>query len=107
MGPFLTGVPDVVPTLLEQRQSGALVPAAGVRHISHRRFMATFSLASVGRAEQDLYRCVSQAPRGAGVSNFAELIVKGQRGHAPGGRGLNRGGAYSRGVSEGSDPGKI
>uniref|UniRef100_A0A2I3HJI8 Protein tyrosine phosphatase receptor type U n=1 Tax=Nomascus leucogenys TaxID=61853 RepID=A0A2I3HJI8_NOMLE len=47
---------------LLQRQSGALVPAAGVRHISHRR------------AEQDLYRCVSQAPRGAGVSNFAELI---------------------------------
>ena len=52
--------------------------AAGVRHISHRRFLATFPLASVGRSEQDLYRCVSQAPRGAGVSNFAELIVKGQ-----------------------------
>jgi receptor-type tyrosine-protein phosphatase U len=51
---------------------------AGVRHISHRRFLATFPLAAVGRAEQDLYRCVSQAPRGAGVSNFAELIVKGQ-----------------------------
>ncbi|XP_070106256.1 receptor-type tyrosine-protein phosphatase U isoform X9 [Equus przewalskii] len=61
---------------LLQRQSGALVPAAGVRHISHRRFLATFPLAAVGRAEQDLYRCVSQAPRGAGVSNFAELIVK-------------------------------
>uniref|UniRef100_G1PQT7 Protein tyrosine phosphatase receptor type U n=1 Tax=Myotis lucifugus TaxID=59463 RepID=G1PQT7_MYOLU len=57
--------------LLQQRQSGALVPAAGVRHISHRRFLATFPLAAVGR-EQDLYRCVSQAPRGAGVSNFAE-----------------------------------
>ncbi|XP_034815590.3 receptor-type tyrosine-protein phosphatase U isoform X1 [Pan paniscus] len=61
---------------LLQRQSGALVPAAGVRHISHRRFLATFPLAAVSRAEQDLYRCVSQAPRGAGVSNFAELIVK-------------------------------
>nr|KAF6380018.1 protein tyrosine phosphatase receptor type U [Myotis myotis] len=61
---------------LLQRQSGALVPAAGVRHISHRRFLATFPLAAVGREEQDLYRCVSQAPRGAGVSNFAELIVK-------------------------------
>uniref|UniRef100_A0A8C5KDK9 Receptor-type tyrosine-protein phosphatase U n=1 Tax=Jaculus jaculus TaxID=51337 RepID=A0A8C5KDK9_JACJA len=61
---------------LLQRQSGVLVPAAGVRHISHRRFLATFPLAAVGRAEQDLYRCVSQAPRGAGVSNFAELIVK-------------------------------
>lgn len=60
------------------------MPAAGVRHISHRRFLATFPLAAVTRAEQDLYRCVSQAPRGAGVSNFAELIVKGQRG-LPGG----------------------
>lgn len=72
-------------SLLEQRQSGALVPAAGVRHISHRRFLATFPLAAVGREEQDLYRCVSQAPRGAGVSNFAELIVKGQRSRARGG----------------------
>ncbi|KAG8506785.1 Receptor-type tyrosine-protein phosphatase U [Galemys pyrenaicus] len=61
---------------LLQRQSGALVPAASVRHISHRRFLATFPLVAVGPAEQDLYRCVSQAPRGAGVSNFAELIVK-------------------------------
>ncbi|XP_070315162.1 receptor-type tyrosine-protein phosphatase U isoform X3 [Odocoileus virginianus] len=61
---------------LLQRQSGALLPAAGVRHISHRRFMATFSLVAVSREDQDLYRCVSQAPRGAGVSNFAELIVK-------------------------------
>ncbi|XP_010828567.1 PREDICTED: receptor-type tyrosine-protein phosphatase U [Bison bison bison] len=61
---------------LLQRQSGALVPAAGVRHISHRRFLATFPLVAVSREDQDLYRCVSQAPRGAGVSNFAELIVK-------------------------------
>lgn len=58
------------------------MPAASVRHISHRRFLATFPLAAVGRMEQDLYRCVSQAPRGAGVSNFAELIVKGQQGDA-------------------------
>uniref|UniRef100_A0A8C4LP07 protein-tyrosine-phosphatase n=1 Tax=Equus asinus asinus TaxID=83772 RepID=A0A8C4LP07_EQUAS len=50
--------------------------SGGGRHLSHRRFLATFPLAAVGRAEQDLYRCVSQAPRGAGVSNFAELIVK-------------------------------
>lgn len=79
-----------------QRQSGVLVPAAGVRHISHRRFLATFPLASVGRAEQDLYRCVSQAPRGAGVSNFAELIVKGQRiGLEEGGTGRDRMGRSS------------
>lgn len=67
------------------------MPAAGVRHISHRRFLATFPLAAVGREEQDLYRCVSQAPRGAGVSNFAELIVKGQRA-TRGGAGFAGGG---------------
>uniref|UniRef100_A0A5F8G4U2 Receptor-type tyrosine-protein phosphatase U n=1 Tax=Monodelphis domestica TaxID=13616 RepID=A0A5F8G4U2_MONDO len=61
---------------LLQRQGGLMVPAASVKHISHRRFLATFQLPEVGRGEQDLYRCVSQAPRGAGVSNFAELIVK-------------------------------
>lgn len=74
------GIPpdSPIPSSL-QRQSGVLLPAAGVRHISHRRFLATFPLTSVGRSEQDLYRCVSQAPRGAGVSNFAELIVKGQQ----------------------------
>lgn len=60
-----------------QRQSGEVVPAASVKHISHRRFLATFQLDAVSRAEQDLYRCVTQSARGAGVSNFAELIVKG------------------------------
>lgn len=113
------GVPDVVAPLLEQRQSGALVPAAGVRHISHRRFLATFPLAAVGREEQDLYRCVSQAPRGAGVSNFAELIVKGKHMHArPGGictlrgagrrgeRGLPGAGSVQGMCRTGSDPGR-
>ncbi|NWU19773.1 PTPRU phosphatase, partial [Dyaphorophyia castanea] len=61
---------------LMQRQSGQAVAAAAVKHISHRRFLATFQLAAVSRAQQDLYRCVTQAARGAGVSNFAELIVK-------------------------------
>ncbi|KAF4802255.1 Receptor-type tyrosine-protein phosphatase U [Turdus rufiventris] len=61
---------------LMQRQSGEVVPAASVKHISHRRFLATFQLDVVSKAEQDLYRCVTQSTRGAGVSNFAELIVK-------------------------------
>lgn len=85
-GPFFPGARDPLAPLPAQRQSGALVPAAGVRHISHRRFLATFPLAAVRRAEQDLYRCVSQAQRGVGVSNFAELIVKGELGDACGGR---------------------
>ena len=86
--PFFPGAPDPLAPLPAQRQSGALLPAAGVRHISHRRFMATFPLVAVSREDQDLYRCVSQAPRGAGVSNFAELIVKGER--AVGLRGAGR-----------------
>ncbi|OXB54036.1 hypothetical protein ASZ78_010318, partial [Callipepla squamata] len=61
---------------LMQRQSGEVVPAASVKHISHRRFLATFQLDEVSKGEQDLYRCVTQSGRGAGVSNFAELIVK-------------------------------
>ncbi|XP_031818260.1 receptor-type tyrosine-protein phosphatase U isoform X1 [Sarcophilus harrisii] len=70
------GRPSEAEQFLLQRQGGLMVPAASVKHISHRRFLATFLLPEVGRGEQDLYRCVSQAPRGAGVSNFAELIVK-------------------------------
>uniref|UniRef100_A0A8C3BYM5 Receptor-type tyrosine-protein phosphatase U n=1 Tax=Cairina moschata TaxID=8855 RepID=A0A8C3BYM5_CAIMO len=61
---------------LMQRQSGEVVPAASVKHISHRRFLATFQLDEVSKGEQDLYRCVTQSSRSAGVSNFAELIVK-------------------------------
>ena len=95
-GPFFPGSPDPLVPLPAQRQSGALVPAAGVRHISHRRFLATFPLVAVSREDQDLYRCVSQAPRGAGVSNFAELIVKGER--AVGLRGAGRAKAGGRGL---------
>uniref|UniRef100_A0A8C3JC49 protein-tyrosine-phosphatase n=1 Tax=Calidris pygmaea TaxID=425635 RepID=A0A8C3JC49_9CHAR len=61
---------------LMQRQSGEVVPAASVKHISHRRFLATFQLDEVAKEEQDLYRCITQSSRGSGVSNFAELIVK-------------------------------
>uniref|UniRef100_A0A8C3JDG2 protein-tyrosine-phosphatase n=1 Tax=Calidris pygmaea TaxID=425635 RepID=A0A8C3JDG2_9CHAR len=57
-------------------QSGEVVPAASVKHISHRRFLATFQLDEVAKEEQDLYRCITQSSRGSGVSNFAELIVK-------------------------------
>ncbi|XP_035287491.1 receptor-type tyrosine-protein phosphatase U [Anguilla anguilla] len=61
---------------LLERHSGDLLSAAAVKHLSHRRFVASFQLDSVTRREQDLYRCVTQSSRGSGVSNFAELIVK-------------------------------
>lgn len=41
--------------------------------------MVSFQLDRVQRTDQDLYRCVTQSPRGSGVSNFAELVVKGNR----------------------------
>ncbi|XP_039596377.1 receptor-type tyrosine-protein phosphatase U-like isoform X2 [Polypterus senegalus] len=59
-----------------ERQNGELTPVASVKHLSHRRFVATFQLEEVDKSRQDSYRCVTQSARGSGVSNFAELIVK-------------------------------
>uniref|UniRef100_A0A665UPJ8 Receptor-type tyrosine-protein phosphatase U n=1 Tax=Echeneis naucrates TaxID=173247 RepID=A0A665UPJ8_ECHNA len=61
---------------LLERHNGDILTAASVKHLSHRRFVVSFQLDSVQRADQDLYRCVTQSPRGSGVSNFAELVVK-------------------------------
>ncbi|KAM3830096.1 receptor-type tyrosine-protein phosphatase U [Vipera latastei] len=61
---------------LMQKQNGVVIPTVSVKHISHRRFLATFQLDQVSKGDQDLYRCVTQSGRGSGVSNFAELIVK-------------------------------
>lgn len=62
-----------------QRHNGEILTAASVKHLSHRRFVVSFQLDGAQRADQDLYRCVTQSSRGSGVSNFAELIVKGKR----------------------------
>lgn len=62
-----------------QRHNGEILTAAAVKHLSHRRFVVSFQLDGAQRADQDLYRCVTQSSRGSGVSNFAELIVKGKR----------------------------
>lgn len=51
---------------------------ASVKHLSHRRFVVSFQIDSIQRSDQGLYRCVTQSPRGSGVSNFAELVVKGK-----------------------------
>uniref|UniRef100_H3CWB7 protein-tyrosine-phosphatase n=1 Tax=Tetraodon nigroviridis TaxID=99883 RepID=H3CWB7_TETNG len=61
---------------LLERHNGETLTAASVKHLSHRRFVVSFQLDNVQRADQDLYRCVTQSSRGSGVSNFAELIVK-------------------------------
>uniref|UniRef100_A0A8C6KN31 protein-tyrosine-phosphatase n=1 Tax=Nothobranchius furzeri TaxID=105023 RepID=A0A8C6KN31_NOTFU len=56
--------------------NGDLLTMAAVKHLSHRRFIVSFQLDGIQRSDQDLYRCVTQSPRGSGVSNFAELVVK-------------------------------
>uniref|UniRef100_A0AAQ4P126 Receptor-type tyrosine-protein phosphatase U n=1 Tax=Gasterosteus aculeatus aculeatus TaxID=481459 RepID=A0AAQ4P126_GASAC len=61
---------------LLERHNGDIITTASVKHLSHRRFVVSFQLDGVQRTDQDLYRCVTQSPRGSGVSNFAELVVK-------------------------------
>ncbi|KPP57106.1 hypothetical protein Z043_125202, partial [Scleropages formosus] len=78
---------------LLERHNGAVELVSSVQKTSHRRYVATFQLdgaVHVGqRVEQQVeqrvrqwaghnqYRCISSSPRGAAVSNFADLIVKG------------------------------
>lgn len=60
-----------------QRRNGEDIPVAQTKNINHRRFAASFRLQEVTKTYQDLYRCVTQSERGSGVSNFAQLIVRG------------------------------
>lgn len=64
-------------SLCPQRHSGEVSSGGSVKHLGRNRFSVSFQLEDVQKPEQDLYRCVTQSTRGSGVSNFAELIVKG------------------------------
>ncbi|XP_078505030.1 receptor-type tyrosine-protein phosphatase kappa isoform X4 [Lissotriton helveticus] len=59
-----------------QRRNGEDIPVDQTKTINHRRFAASFRLKEVSLPDQDLYRCVTQSEKGAGVSNFAQLIVR-------------------------------
>ena len=61
-----------------QRRNGEDIPVAQTKNINHRRFAASFRLQEVTKTDQDLYRCVTQSELGSGVSNFAQLIVRGK-----------------------------
>ncbi|XP_069827673.1 receptor-type tyrosine-protein phosphatase U isoform X5 [Dendropsophus ebraccatus] len=61
---------------LLQRQNGGVTSSGVIQHVSHWRLLASFQLFEAGKDDQDLYRCVSRSIYGAGVSNFAELVVK-------------------------------
>uniref|UniRef100_H2ZWE2 Ig-like domain-containing protein n=1 Tax=Latimeria chalumnae TaxID=7897 RepID=H2ZWE2_LATCH len=72
-----TGRDAVNNKLWLQKRNGEDIPVAHTKNINHRRFAATFKLREVTKNDQDLYRCVTQSERGSGVSNFAQLIVRG------------------------------
>lgn len=48
------------------------------RVVNHRRFSATVSVADTSQRSISKYRCVIRSDGGSGVSNYAELIVKGE-----------------------------
>lgn len=53
-----------------------LLSAPLLSRLSHKRLMATFQV-EAQRGEQDLYRCITLSSKGATISNFGELIVRG------------------------------
>uniref|UniRef100_UPI00359015BA receptor-type tyrosine-protein phosphatase kappa-like isoform X1 n=1 Tax=Myxine glutinosa TaxID=7769 RepID=UPI00359015BA len=59
-----------------QRSNGRDVPVTTVKAVVYRRFAASFDIVHTSSEDADRYRCVTSAVDGAGVSNFAELIVK-------------------------------
>ncbi|XDV35329.1 hypothetical protein PO909_005300 [Leuciscus waleckii] len=51
------------------------------RVVNHRRFSATVSVTDTSQRSTSRYRCVIRSDGGSGVSNYAELSVKGAYGH--------------------------
>ncbi|CAB1446316.1 unnamed protein product [Pleuronectes platessa] len=49
------------------------------RVVNHRRFSATVSVGDTSQRSTSRYRCVIRSDGGSGVSNYAELIVKGPK----------------------------
>lgn len=64
-----------------------MLDAPALAHLSHKRLMATFHV-EAQRGEQDLYRCITFSPLGASISNFGELIVRGESPIPRGGGGF-------------------
>ncbi|XP_053718532.1 receptor-type tyrosine-protein phosphatase U [Synchiropus splendidus] len=62
--------------LLEKRNGSVMVPSELLR-LGQRRLMATFHT-EARLSGHDFYRCITLSSHGAAVSNFGEMIVKGQ-----------------------------
>uniref|UniRef100_A0A8C4RD27 protein-tyrosine-phosphatase n=1 Tax=Eptatretus burgeri TaxID=7764 RepID=A0A8C4RD27_EPTBU len=56
--------------------NGDIIPVESITIMSRRRFAASFKLVATRKADVDGYRCVTRSSSGAGVSNFAKLIVR-------------------------------
>lgn len=70
-------LPFFPPSVLQQwngRDTALMV----TRVVNHRRFSATVSVADTAQRSVSKYRCVIRSDGGSGVSNYAELIVKGE-----------------------------
>lgn len=76
--PFVSWLQRVFVFLFVQRHNGEVSSGGSVKLLGRNRFSVSFQLEDVQKPEQDLYRCVTQSSRSSGVSNFAELIVKGK-----------------------------
>lgn len=63
---------------LLQQWNGRDTALMVTRVVNHRRFSATVSVADTAQRSVSKYRCVIRSDGGSGVSNYAELIVKGE-----------------------------
>lgn len=52
-------------------------PLKDTKIFNDRRFVASFSVVNVTKRDAGSYRCMIRTEGGVGVSNYAELIVKG------------------------------
>ncbi|KAG8513333.1 Receptor-type tyrosine-protein phosphatase T [Galemys pyrenaicus] len=74
-----TGWRDVsLPSSVPQQWNGRDTALMVTRVVNHRRFSATVSVADTAQRSVSKYRCVIRSDGGSGVSNYAELIVKGE-----------------------------
>lgn len=67
-----------LPSCVLQQWNGRDTALMVTRVVNHRRFSATVSVADTAQRSVSKYRCVIRSDGGSGVSNYAELIVKGE-----------------------------
>lgn len=71
-------ISSLLPFMCLQQWNGRDTALMVTRVVNHRRFSATVSVADTSQRSVSKYRCVIRSDGGSGVSNYAELIVKGE-----------------------------